>query len=110
MICCIPSATARRPEPHNWFNPQAVASCGHSGSHRRLARRVLALAGGEDLAEDDFVDVLRRNSGPLERSFDGDRAKVMGGNRRQCPIERTNRSASGTGDNDRTHDDIPVMF
>ena len=27
-ICCMPSATARRPEPQSWLRPQAVFSCG----------------------------------------------------------------------------------
>ena len=27
-ICWAPSATARRPEPHSWFMPQAGASTG----------------------------------------------------------------------------------
>ena len=31
-----------------------------AGLHRRLARRVLALAGGQHLAEDDFVHFGRR--------------------------------------------------
>ena len=27
-ICCMPIATARRPEPHSWLRPQEVVSCG----------------------------------------------------------------------------------
>ena len=66
-ICCMPSATARRPEPQSWLRPQAVASLRHAGLHRRLARRVLALAGRQDLAEDHLVDLGRIDAGALER-------------------------------------------
>jgi hypothetical protein len=27
-ICCAPTATARKPEPQTWFNPQAGVSTG----------------------------------------------------------------------------------
>ena len=37
---------------------QAGVSSGTPGIDRRLARRVLALRRGQDLAEDDFGDVL----------------------------------------------------
>ena len=59
MICWAPSATARRPEPHSWFMPQAGALDGNAGGDRGLASRVLARAGGQDLAEDDLGDVAR---------------------------------------------------
>src|SRR2546430_10935194 len=36
---------------------------GDAGRHRRLARRVLALAGGKDLAEDDLRHLLRLDLG-----------------------------------------------
>jgi hypothetical protein len=108
MICCMPSATARRPEPHSWFRPPGRRFLRDAGGHRRLAGRVLALAGGEDLAHDHFVDLLRRNTGALERCLDGDRAQIMGGNGRQSAVERPDRGAGGTGDNDMM--DFPVMY
>ncbi len=83
-ICCMPSATARRPEPQSWLRPKAVASCGHAGLHGGLAGRVLALAGGEDLAEDDLVDVLGGNAGALESGLDRDGAEFVGGQRRRA--------------------------
>ena len=41
-----------------------------AGADRRLAGRVLALAGGQDLAEDDLVDLVRLDLGALERRLD----------------------------------------
>src|SRR5205814_713412 len=49
---------------------------GDTGIHRRLARRVLALTGTEDLAHDDFVDLLGLDLGALERTLDRDLAKI----------------------------------
>ena len=53
----------------------------HAGRHRRLAGRVLALAGGQDLAQDDLVHLAGVDLGALQRLLDGDGAEVV---RRQC--------------------------
>jgi hypothetical protein len=81
MICCIPSATARRPEPHSWLRPQAVASCGMPAAIAAWRPGSGPSPAAEDLAHDHFV--TSAGSTPA-------------------------RSAPSA--NDRTHDDIPVMF
>ncbi len=68
-ICCMPSATARRPEPQSWLTPHAVASLGMPAFMRRLAGRVLALASRENLAENDFVDFAGLDAGTLQRAL-----------------------------------------
>ena len=62
----------------------------NAGGDGRLPRRVLALAGGEHLTHDDFVDVGRIDLGPLERRPDGDLAKGMGGQARQRTVKGPN--------------------
>src|SRR4030042_46403 len=43
----------------------------NAGGDGRLPRRVLALARGQHLTHDDFVDIGRIDLGPLERRLDG---------------------------------------
>ena len=50
----------------------------HAGRHGGLAGRVLALAGGQDLAEDDLVDLAARDLGARQRRLDGDGAEIVG--------------------------------
>ena len=57
-ICCRARATARRPEPQTWLNAPGGLLLGNARGHRRLTGRVLALASGQHLAEDD--DPARR--------------------------------------------------
>ena len=68
---------------------------------RRLARRVLAGAGGQHLAQDDFVDVGRLDAGALERGLDGDLAELVRRQAGQRAVERADRGAGGADDDDR---------
>ena len=54
-----------QPRAAELVEPQAVFSCRDAGRHGRLAGRVLTLAGGEHLAEDDLVDLARIDPGAL---------------------------------------------
>ena len=49
-----------------------------AGRDRGLARRVLALTGGQDLAHDDLGDPAAFDAGALQRLLDRDLAKLMG--------------------------------
>ena len=49
----------------------------HAGGHRGLAGRVLALAGGEDLAEDDLVDLAGVDLGARQRRLDRGGAELV---------------------------------
>ena len=93
-ICCRPRATARRPLPHNWLMPEGGLLLRNAGLHRRLTGRVLALAGGQDLPEDDLVDVarldLRAQRAPR---LDRRRAEFMGGRIGEGAVERSDRRA-----------------
>src|SRR3546814_8052616 len=59
----------------------------------RLAGWVLALTGGEDLAEDGLVDFGRLDLGALQRLFDRQRAELRGSQAGQASIEGPDRSA-----------------
>ena len=98
-ICCAPRATARKPEPHTWFTPQAVASIGMPAAIGRLAGRVLALARRQHLTQDDFVDIGRIDLGALQRGLDGDLAKGMRRQARQRAVKGANRRP-GRADDD----------
>ena len=79
-ICCMPSATARRPEPQTWLRPQAVVLLRHAGGRSRAWRAGFwPCAGGQHLAEDDLVDFRAVDLRALERRLDGDRAELVGG-------------------------------
>ena len=81
----MPRATARRPEPHSWFMPQAGASTGMPALIEAWRAGFWPSAGGEDLAHDDFVDVFGFDVGAGERGLDGDLAEFM---RRQARTAR----------------------
>ena len=69
-MACDASATARRPEPQTWLTPQAGVPSGTPAAMARLPRRVLAMAGGQHLAEDDFIDIIGRHPGIGQRGGD----------------------------------------
>ena len=50
----------------------------NAGGDRGLAGRVLALAGGQDLAHDDLGDAAGLDAGALQRGLDGDLAEFVG--------------------------------
>ena len=50
----------------------------NAGGDRGLARRVLALRRGQNLAHDDFGDAARLDARPLQRRLDGDGAEIVG--------------------------------
>src|SRR3546814_19976370 len=58
-----------------------------------LAGWVLALTGGEELAEDGLVDFGRLDLGALQRLFDRQRAELRGSQAGQASIEGPDRSA-----------------
>ena len=66
----------------------------NAGLDRGLAGRVLALAGGEDLAQDDLGDVAGFDAGALERGLDRDRAEFVGGRVGECAVERADRRSA----------------
>jgi len=57
------------------------------------------VTGGEDLAENDFVDFRTFDLGAFQRRFDGDGTQFVGRKRGQRTIEGTNGRACGTDDN-----------
>jgi hypothetical protein len=81
-ICCIPRATARRPEPLRNARPD-----------RRLTGWVLALVRGQDLAEDDFIHLARIDLGASERRLDRGGAELMRGRGGKGAVERSHGGA-----------------
>jgi hypothetical protein len=69
------------------------------GVERGLPRRVLADAGGEHLAEDHLVDLLRLQPGALQQGLDDDGAEGGGGQRCEGAAEAADGGA-GCGDDD----------
>ncbi len=78
-IAWLASATARRPEPQTWLTPQAGTSLGMPAAIEAWRAGILALGGGQHLAEDHFGDVLGRDAGLGERRLDRDPAELVGG-------------------------------
>jgi hypothetical protein len=75
----MPTATVRSPEPHTWLRPQAVAFSG--------------MPGGEHLAEDHLVHVVRGDAGPLQRGLDRHRAELVRRYAAEGAGERADRCA-----------------
>src|SRR5262245_38734933 len=71
-----------------------------AGGDRGLPRRVLALAGGEDLAEDHLGDLAALDAGALERFLDRDLAQLMGHQVGKGPVEGPDRCAGRADDDD----------
>ena len=108
-ICCMPSATARRPEPQSWFRLQAVASFGMPALIAAWRAGFWPCAGRQHLAQDHLVHVLRLHPGALERGLDGDRAELMGGKAGEGAVEGADRRARGAGDDDVCHG-VDLLF
>ncbi len=66
----------------------------NAGLHRGLAGRILALVGGEDLAEDDFIHFARRDIGARKGGLDGGGAQFGGGVLAESSAEGANRCAA----------------
>ena len=63
-------------------------------------RAVLALTGGQDLAQDDLGDLRPLDAGALERLLDGDLAQVVGWQRGKRPVEGPDRRTGRADDDD----------
>src|SRR5262249_1998752 len=74
-----------------------------AGGDGRLAGRVLAGSGGEDLAEDDLAHLARLNLGALQRFGDGDLSEVGSGHAAQGSAERADRRPRRADDYDFGH-------
>jgi hypothetical protein len=72
--------------------PAAIEAC--------RARRVLALPGGEDLAQDDLGHLLALDTGTLQRRLDRDAAEFVGGKIGEGAVEGADRGARGADDDD----------
>ena len=77
-----------------------------AGADRGLARRVLAFAGGEDLAHDDLGHSPGSTFGAPHRLRDRDLAEFMRRQAGQPAVERPDRRAGGAGDDDVGHRDL----
>src|SRR5439155_6889366 len=71
-----------------------------AGIDRRLASRVLALTGGQDLAQDHLGDLPALDAGTLEALRYGDLAQVVGRQGRKGPVKGANRRAGRADDDD----------
>ncbi len=76
---------------------------GQPGGARGLAGGVLALAGGQHLAQDHLVHVGGFDAGALEGRLQRDGAKLVRGQRAQSAAEAANGGAGGGDDDDVVH-------
>ena len=74
-----------------------------------LARGDLALAGLEDLAHDDVLDLLGLDVGALERGLDRDAAQLGGVEGRQPAAQLADRRSGGAEDDGLGHVRLPVV-
>ena len=102
-ICCMPIATARRPEPQSWFSPQAVASFGTPAAIAAWRAGFWPCAAVRIWPMMTSLHLLRLHPGALERALDGDRAELMRGERGEGAVEGADRRARGAGDHDVCH-------
>ena len=73
------SMTAFRPEPQTLLMVMAATWFGQAAVERRLPRRVLPFAGGDDVAHDAFVDDRRVDPGAADRLAYGQGAELGSG-------------------------------
>ena len=100
---CAASITALRPEPHTLLIVIAATCSCEPAVERRLARRVLPLAGGDDVAHDAFVDGGGIDAGAAHRLAHGDGAELGRGEIFQGAEELARRRPGGGDDNRLTH-------
>src|SRR5690606_17890711 len=74
-----------------------------AGIDRGLTGRILALRGRKDLAHDHFADVTGSHAGALQRALDPDLPEIMGRHAAERTVERADRRARGSCDNDLRH-------
>ncbi|MNR23237.1 hypothetical protein D3C85_1402450 [compost metagenome] len=77
---------------------------GQAGEDGGLARRVLAGACGEHLAEDDLIDLLALEAGLRQQLADHRGAQFLGGDVGQGTLEAADGGTGGGDDNDVLHD------
>ena len=78
--------------------------------HRGLAGRVLALAGSEDLPEDDLVDLAGVDLRTLERRLDRHRPELVRRGVGEGAVERADRGAGRTNDHNVTSGHVNLLF
>jgi hypothetical protein len=80
--------------------PQAGCFLRNASLHTSLAGRVLALAGRQNLTEDDFVHLACRDADALQHALDDGGAALMRWRIGKRTVKRTNRGAVRAGDDD----------
>src|SRR5690606_11637936 len=79
---------------------------GDAGGHGRLARRILALRGGQYLAKNHLVDLPGIDACTGQRFPDGDGAEFVRGRVGESSVEGADRGAGGAGDDDGSGHDL----
>ena len=82
-ICCMPSATARSPEPQSWFRPQAVTSFGTPAAIAACRAGFCPSPAARIWPRMTSVTSSGRDAGALKRALDGDGAELVRGKRRR---------------------------
>jgi hypothetical protein len=95
--------TVFRAEPQTLLTVNAFRFPGHAGLDRRLLGRVLAIAAGQHLAHDGFVDFAFFDAGPFDRFLDHNGAQVRGADAGQRSVETAQRCSHRTDDDCFVH-------
>ena len=103
----IPERDGAQPRPAELVDAVGRHLERNAGADRGLPRRVLAFAGGEDLAHDDLGDVFRLDMGAAQRLGDRDLAELMGRQAGEPAVERPDRGTRGAGNDDIGHQESP---
>ncbi len=75
-----------------------------------LSRRVLACAGGQHLAHDDFIDLRAVHAGLRQQLANDCSAKIYSSNGSQRPLETADGGTGGGDDNDVLHGADPHCY
>ena len=107
-IDCAASITAFRPEPHTLLMVIAGTACGKPALDHRLARRVLAGAGLQHLAEDDLADLIGADARAFEQGLDDGGAEFGRGGLGERAAKLAHGGAGGGDDDDfGGHGEVP---
>ena len=98
--CLVPERDGAQARAAQLIDAPRGALDRDAGANRSLASRVLSLTGGEDLSHDDFGDALALDAGTLECRLDRHLAEFVRRQIRKRPVERADRRACRTNDDD----------
>ena len=99
----IAEGDGAQPEPQSWFDAVGGDLERDTGADRGLPRRVLAFAGGEDLAHDDLRHLFRLDMGAAQGFDDRDLAELVRRQAGEAAVEGPDRGPRRARNDDIGH-------